>query len=248
MRYSTSRAWVALALLALAAPAYAASPVPVTVGRSRDGSLHELQHKVDMLIGPGRINVQTDFLGSRPGDADPWLWINPGRPVELTLVDRKSPSYVVGWYNECGVDPVIDGVDDALILDRARLRGLRVGFQLPRAVTRFGFYLSQANPGNGHTTLKHCTNRTFNSPGNRGQGPAQAPFDGDPQMLVYDISRWAGPQTWLVACEIDDAGLKMGQGDGECDHDYSDVLFTVSGVAVTPTLSSTFGKVKQHFH
>ena len=73
-------------------------------------------------------------------------------------------------------------------------------------------------------------------------------LDGDPQMLVYDISRWAGPQTWLVACEIDDAGLRMGHGDGECDHDYSDVIFTVSGVAITPTLNSTFGKVKQRYH
>lgn len=248
MRYLIPRAWVALALLALAAPVFAASPVPVSVGRSRDGSLHDLQHKVDMLVGPGRVNVRTDFLGARPGDADPWFWLNPGRPIEITLVDRKSSSYVVGWYSECGADPEIDGLDDALVLDRTRLRGLRVGFQMPRTVSKFGFYLSQTTPGNGRVAFKHCTNRTFNTPGNRGLAPAQAPYDGDPQMLVYDISRWVGPQTWLVACEIDDAGMRLGQGDGECDHDYSDVLFTVSGVSVTPTITSTFGKVKRYYH
>ena len=248
MRYSLPRAWVALALVALAAPVFAASPVPVSVGRSRDGVLQDLQHKVDLLVGPGRVNVQTDYLGAKAGDADPWFWINPGRPIQLTLVDRKSPSYVVGWYNESGAEPVLDGVDDALVLDRVRLRGVRVGFQVPRTVVRFGFFLTQNNPGLGHSTVKHCTNRTFNAPGCRGQAPAQQPLDGDPQMLVYDISRWAGPQTWLVACEIDDAGLRMGHGDGECDHDYSDVIFTVSGVAITPTLNSTFGKVKQRYH
>jgi hypothetical protein len=248
MRYSIPLAGVALALLALAVPLFAASPVPVRVGRSRDGALQDLQHKVDLMVGPGRVNVQTDFLGARAGDADPWFWINPGRAIQVTLVDRKSPSYVVGWYNECGADPAIDGVDDGLVLDRVRMRGMRVGFQVPRSVSRFGFYLTQTNAGVGPSTPKHCTNRTFNAPGCRGQSPEQAPFDGDPQMLVYDISRWAGPQTWLVACEIDDAGMRMGVGEGECDHDYSDVVFTVSGVAVTPTLSSTFGKVKQLYH
>jgi hypothetical protein len=248
MRYSLPRVWVALALLALAAPQFAAAPVPVVVGRSRDGALQDLQHKVDALLGPGRVNVRTDYLGAKAGDPDPWFWVNPGRPIEMTLVDRKSPSYVVGWYNECGVEPEIDGVDDALVLDRVRLRGVRVGFQVPRAVARFGFYLSQTNPGAGLSTFRHCTNRTFNTPGCRGEEPSQPPFDGDPQMLVYDISRWAGPQTWLVAGEIDDAGIRMGHGDGECDHDYSDVLFTVTGVSVTPTLHSTFGKLKQLFH
>jgi hypothetical protein len=80
MRYSIPLAGVALALLALAAPLFAASPVPVRVGRSRDGALQDLQHKVDLMVGPGRVNVQTDFLGARAGDADPWFWINPAVP------------------------------------------------------------------------------------------------------------------------------------------------------------------------
>ena len=247
MRQLIPRAWMALALLVLAAPSFAGSPVPVTVGRSRDGVLHDLQLKVDKLVGPGRVNVQTDYLGARAGDADPWFWLNPGRALQVTLVDRKSPAYVVGWYGECGTTPIIDGVDDALLLDRTRFRGLRVGFQLPPAVRQFGFYLAQVNPGNGKASLLHCSNRALNSPGHRGAASEQAPFDGDPQMLVYDISRWAGPNTWLVACESDDAGLRVGHGAGECDHDYSDVVFTVSGAAVTPTVGTTFGRVKQHY-
>jgi len=63
-------------------------------------------------------------------------------------------------------------------------------------------------------------------------------------MLVFDASRWLGQDTWIVACEYEDAGARQGAGHGECDHDYSDILFTVSGVGATPTVQSSFSRVK----
>jgi hypothetical protein len=66
-------------------------------------------------------------------------------------------------------------------------------------------------------------------------------------MLVYDISRWVGPQTWLIACETSDSGSNIGHGADDSDNDFSDLLFTVSGVSTTPTSQTTFGRLKSRF-
>jgi hypothetical protein len=246
MRLSQLRAWAACALLLAARPADAVAPVPLEIGPSRDGGLHDLQRKVDLFLGPGRLNVRTDFLGARAGDADPWSWLNPGQAIELGLVDRKSPNHLVGWYRESDTPPPIDGVAGDVVLDRWRKRGMRAAFRLPASVTRFGFFVTDAGPMSPGA-FRHFSNRLLNAPGPAGRGAAHAPYDGDVQFLVYDVSRWLGPRTWLVAAEISDSGRRMGHGDGESDNDYSDVLFTVSGVGVTPTLWSSFGRVKRHF-
>jgi len=235
---------VALALLVVAVPSHAGSPVPVVIGPSRDGTLEDLQRKVDAFLGPGRVNVRTDYLGARAGDPDPWSWTNPGHVVELRLVDRKSATFTIGWYAERGAVPVLDGVEDGVLIDRTTIRGLRAGFQPPRSIERFGFYCAGAIAGEAYL---HCSNRTWNAPGAHGLAASRPPFDGDPQMLVYDISRWVGPQTWLVACEVSDVGLPLGQDDGQSDNDYSDVLFTVTGASVTPTLGRSFGGLKRLF-
>ena len=52
MRLVPYRAWAALALLLVSAlPAAAASPVPVTFGHSRDGTMWDLQNVVDRFFG-----------------------------------------------------------------------------------------------------------------------------------------------------------------------------------------------------
>jgi hypothetical protein len=117
-------------------------------------------------------------------------------------------------------------------------------------VKKFGFYLSCNAPGKGHGVVGDfmaCTNRLWNSPGPLGQGAQHAPYDGDIQMLVYDISRWVGPQTWLIACETSDSGANVGHGPDDADNDFSDFLFTVSGVGTTPTVNTTFARLKSRF-
>src|SRR6266487_3937314 len=80
--------WVgsALALILAAAPVSATSPVHVDLGPSRDGSLHDLQKKLDHLVGPGRVRAESDYLGARAGDPDPWFWVNNGaNAIAITL-------------------------------------------------------------------------------------------------------------------------------------------------------------------
>jgi len=47
-----------------------------------------------------------------------------------------------------------------------------------------------------------------------------------------------------VAVEYSDTGDSIGTQDGESDNDFSDFVFTISGVGVTPTQTSTFGRLK----
>jgi hypothetical protein len=250
MRHVPLRAWAALALLLAAVPVFASSPVPVIIGSSRDGALNDLQRKVDKLIGAGRLDVRTDFIGARPGDPDPWFWPNQGSTfVALTLIDRKSPHGSIGWYDQSLGQPVTSGARGGAVLDDWRQRGTRVVFCIPASVTRYGFYVDYEgdDPRDGAGRYRYYTDRTFNDIGPRGRGPVHTPYDGDAQMLVYDVSRWLGSNTWLVACEYSDSGDPIGHGDGESDNDFADILFTVSPLFTTPTQLSSFGQVKARF-
>jgi len=120
--------------------------------------------------------------------------------------------------------------------------------RLPTTVRRFGFYVAREAGGagidgdsDGHT---YFSNRVLNDAGSTTAKASHAPWDGDVQMLVYDLSRLVAPDTWLVACEYSNTSRTIGVGDGESDNDYSDILFMVSGVGVTPTQTSTFGRLK----
>jgi hypothetical protein len=251
MRHAIVRAWAALALLLAAAPAFATAPVPIVMGPSRDGSLQELQKKVDHLVGPGRVDVHTDYVGAHAGDPDPWCWVNNGaHGIATKLIDRKSPHAVVGWYAETGGMPVIDGTNDGVVLEDWRLRGSQTALRLPASVTRFGFYVEHAGGDDGEdegVSCRYFTNRKLNDCGPHGRGAVHEPRDGDMQALVYNVSRWLGPDTWLVACEYSDSGCHVGPGHDDSDNDYSDILFTVSAQGATPTASTTFARVKALF-
>lgn len=250
MRLVPLRAWAAVALLLVTVPpAIAASPVPVTIGPSRDGVLHDLQRVVDRCYGPGRIDVRTGYIGAHAGDPDPWMWSAvPGKVVMVTLLEKKYASGSVGWYAEKGAVPMIDGVDDGLVLERSRLRASATTLRLPNTLKRFGFYVARDAGGTSIDgdagACKYFSNRMLNDCGPHGAGAIHCPWDGDVQMLVFDISRLTSPDTWLVACEYSDTGDVMGTGDGQCDDDFSDIVFTVTGVGVTPTLATSFGKLK----
>ena len=249
MRPVLFRAWAAIALLVFALPALASSPVSVTIGPSRNGVLHDLQRVIDKRFGPGRIDVRTGFLGAKTGDPDPWMWTRvPGKAIVMTLLEKKFPSGTIGWYSEHGAAPHIDGVDDGIVLQRSLLNAMPTTLKLPPSVLRFGFYIQREAGGvaidGDEESYTYFSNRMLNDVGPHGTGALHAPYDGDPQMLVYDISRLTQPDTWLVACEYSDTGRPMGVGDGQSDDDYSDIIFMVSGVGVTPTDKTTFGRLK----
>jgi hypothetical protein len=244
--------WAALALLLAAAPAFAAAPVCIVMGPSRDGSLQELQNKVDHLVGPGRVNVRTDFIGAHAGDPDPWFWFNNSgaHVVSVRLIDRKSPHATVGWYTETGGMPAIDGTHGGVALEDWRLRGSQVNLRLPPTVTRFGFYIDHQggdDPADQGVTARYFTNRRLNDIGPQGRGAVHEPRDGDMQALIFNVSRWMGGTTWLVACEYSDSGCPVGTGPDCSDNDFSDILFTVTADGTTPALSSTFARVKALF-
>ena len=247
MTRSIPRTWAAFALLVLTVGPLAAASGPIVVGPDRH-ELRELQRRVDRLVGPGQVDVRTDFLGANPGDPDPGLWQNPGHAMELTLVNRRSPSCEVGWYAESSTRPVLDGVDDGCVLDSRKNRGDKVVFQLPTRVKRFGFYVAAlAHDGAGADA--QLTNRQWESSAGRGKTPRREPIDAARDMLVFDISHWVGPDTWLVACETSARRDDLGRGhedddDDDDERDYADVLFVVSGGSVTPALKTTFGRVK----
>ena len=250
MKLVQPRAWAALALLLVTAiPASAVSPVPVTIGSSRDGVLYDLQRVVDRYFGPGRIDVLTGYIGARAGDPDPWMWTTvPGRPVVITLLEKKYPVGRVGWYSEQGPAPVLNGRDDGLLLERSRLRSVPTAVRLPPAVRRFGFYVEREAGGTAidgdAQAYPYFSNRMLNEASPQPGTALHTPYGGDMQMLVYDISRLAGPDTWLVACEYSNTAHPIGTLDGESDNDFSDIVFTVTGVGVTPTLQTSFGRLK----
>jgi hypothetical protein len=196
--------------------------------------------------------VRTGYIGARAGDPDPWIWSTvPGKGVVLTLLAKKHPRGSVGWYHEQGGVPAIDGAGDGLVLERSRLRAAPTTLKLPASVKQFGLYVEREPgstdiDGDGGAAM-FFSNRMLNDAGPHGAGALRAPTGGDMQMLVYDISRFSGPDTWLVACEYSDAGAVIGTEDGQSDNDYSDIVFTISGVGVTATRSTTFGRLKALF-
>jgi len=252
MRHVTNSAWAALALLLAAAPAFASAPVPIVIGPSRDGSLQDLQKKVDHLLGPGRLNVHTDFIGAHAGDPDPWFWVNGGSHlVSVKLIDRKSPHATVGWYTDLGGASETDAAHAGVVLEDWRLRGSRTTLHLPAAVTRFGFYIDHQggdDPTDQGLSTRYFTNRMLNDVGPQGRGAVHEPRDGDVQALIFDVSRWMGPGTWLVACEYSDSGCEVGVSPDCRDNDFSDILFTVTAEGgVTAATCSTFARVKALF-
>ena len=251
------------------ATAAAGAPIPMTFGRG----IRTLQELVDERYGQNRIDVTKDFIGARTGDIDPWFWVgDPGGAVRITVVRRNNDRDRVGWYEESGGQARIP--DDGGVLFSGAVQSQEEAVvPLPGFRIRFGFYVEgSAGPGTGAKLF--FTNRKLNDCGPDGTGAVHAPLDGDVQALMYDVSRWAGPDTWLVCFEDHDTGgALMAGGDAsyddrkktnpKCrrprdevvegpgspgswwlDSDYSDVVFEVKAEGATPARGITFGRLK----
>jgi len=226
----------------------------VTFGTSWDNI--PLQQILDQQYGVGVINVATDYEGHNPGDADPPYW------EDLTLngvIIREIAGFkdrnTLGWYAETLQSaPVIDGIDDGIVFDGAMGSGQSATITFPGGVTRFGFYLNpngdQAGGGYAPEPELFFTNRFYNDIGPSGAGATHAPFNGDPQCLVFNVSHlYGGLPTYVLAWEDLDYGAPIMPYYGwmYTDNDYNDMVVVIQAMSPVATENQTWGSVKALF-
>lgn len=248
MRPALGRVVVACLLAAplLAAPARA--QVQVVFGTSWDGPANSLQNIIDARYGPGLINVATDYIGRDAGDPDPFGWSDTRFDALLVReIAGNANRNVVGWYKEDGLPPVIDGVDDAIVFNGPDVSGTARYVIFPQP-TAFGFYMNPNGPlgaTNAPEPEKFFTNRLFNDRGPNGSGAVHAPFNGDVQALVFDLSAVSGhANSWLVCFEDLDSGPNPGPCCGTTDNDFNDFVFEVHAIGTTEARAISFGGLK----
>lgn len=237
----------------LAPPAFSAAPVPVAFGTSWDPPSQSLQAIVDARYGAGNINVQTDYLGAEAGEIDPWFWVGDQFSTLLVReVAGNANRNRLGWYiePESWEPPVLDGVDDGIVFDGPANDGSVALVNFYRPSRKFGFYM---NP-NGTLSAPNApepevfyTNRFYNDRGPDGSGALHAPFDGDVQAIVFDVSTWTAPNTWLVCFEDLDSGPNPSGCCTGTDNDFNDFVFEVHALGATPTVPLSFGQLKQRY-
>jgi hypothetical protein len=243
-----------LAVLISARPA--AAIVPVVFGSSWDGPSNSLQAILDARYGAGAINVTTDYVGAHAGDPDPWFWVdNKFSALMVREVAGNADYNVLGWYLETGTKPVIDGYGDGVVFSGPDGSGATAYITFDHALTKFGFYLEP----HGSYSAPHAptqlffTNRLYNDRGPMGSGAIHAPYDGDVQALVFDVTRFVkdqygdGQQTWLVCYEDLDTGFNPGPCCNGSDNDFNDMIFEVTAFGATPANHLTFGQLKVRY-
>src|SRR5262245_17177846 len=235
---------VVLIFLAAAACGYASSRA--VIGSSWSSPAGKLQSLIDDTYGPGRINVQTDYLGANDDDDQVIVW----NSIKATVVQVREISGTAhrpdfGWYLETGdgTPPVINGRDDGRLLKSGGPPNATLGFgRRPRQI---GFYLRTADAGSGLGPRTFYSNRLYNDAGPGGIGAVHEPFiGGDIQALVFHVSRWTRPDTWLVCFEDRDSGAHPGPCCDGTDNDYADFVFEVRAQSTTPVNAPSFGFLK----
>ncbi len=242
---------VALAAVVTLVPALAAGAiVPVVFGTSWDGPTQTLQKIIDARYGAGHINVTTDFIGAHPGDIDPWFWVGDRFSAYMIKeVAGNATRNSLAWYEENGTRPAFPG--GGIVFDGPMGTGASTVIAFSRPMVRFGFMmdpngaLGAANAPQGELFF---TNRLLNDIGPNGTGALHPPLDGDVQALVFDVSPWATPNTWLVCFEDLDSGAMPGPpGAAQTDNDFNDMVFEVIALGATPVKALTFGALKDHY-
>jgi hypothetical protein len=243
--------------------ASAALSAPVSVRFGPD--IWKLQDLVDRRYGKDQINVTRDFIGATGGDIDPWFWVgNAGGAVRVRMVKCNADRDILGWYEESGGPRLPDG--GGVLYSGVVGPEEETVVPLPGFRIRFGFYVDATTGG----TKRFFTNRRFNDCGLDGTGAIHAPFDGDIQALMFDVSRWTEPNTWLVCFDDQDTGGAVAYGGGsdgrrrteaKCrrfreesdspaggtrwsDNEFCDVVFEVRAEGATPARSVSFGGLK----
>jgi hypothetical protein len=254
MNRASGRILALFIIAALCAAAPAGAAVKLVWGDSWDGPSASLQNIVNGLVGTGKINVTTDYLGAKTGDPDPWFWIDSHVSALLvTEIAGNANRNQVGWYLETGAKPVLknDGLHDELIFDGPASSGATALVTFSGPMTKFGFYLNPNGPGdatNAPEPEMFYTNRTLNDLGPDGSGTIHNPWGGDVQALIYDISPYFGDNTWLVCFEDLDSGANPGAyGTAQTDNDWNDFVFKVTAYGATPVEKLSFGALKARY-
>ncbi len=216
--------------------------------------VQRLQNLINSRYGKGHVDVTQDYIGARAGDPDPWMWSGRGFTVRLIRgVTREGQRATVGWYEETGVRPQVHG--SSVVFDDDSHDGSSASVCFGHSA-RFGFYLRQDDGADSGLTL--FTNRGLNPFEDLDAG--HGPGGGTPAALVFDVSRWSLPSTWVV-CFRDAAGDEddnadsdraISGHDGESGDDgngseFDDVVFEVSAHDVTPVRSISFGTLKAKY-
>lgn len=249
------RPFLSIAVLLLAYAVCLSAPVSAQVtvafGTTWDGPGHSLQDIVDAQYGPGTIDVTTDYIGARTSDPSTVIWNGEGFTNYLIEeVAGYANQNLLGWYVDNGSQPVIDGIDDGVVFTGPHGPGHTTEATIGDGTRRFGFYL---NP-NGTDDSRNApepelffTNRYYNDLGPDGTGAVHPPFDGDVQALVFDVSAYTNPQTWLVCFEDFDSGPDPGPCCDSTDNDFNDLVFQVRVNGLLPVRPATFGQIKALF-
>jgi hypothetical protein len=159
----------------------------------------------------------------------------------LTEVAGYANYNIVGWYQETGASPVLtnDGIHDGVVFDGPASAGDAAIITFSRPRTKFGFYLNRTSP----SPVMFYTNRILNA-----KSSVHPPFDGNVQALVYDVSAWTAPNTWLVCWEDLDSGPLPGPyGKAATDNDYNDCVFEVTALGATPVQLLSIGALKRMY-
>lgn len=247
----TSRASRLFALfipILVVGPAPAIAGARAVIGDSWSVPRQKLQSIIDATYGPGRIDVQTDYLGARPGDPDQIVWAISMAPImQVREIAGAALRSNLGWYLETadGQRPSIDGREDAPVYRNGADGHATIVLQFGQRRRQVGFYLHTPDAGSGQGPRTLFTNRGFNDVGPGGAGALHEPTEGgDIQALVFDVSQWTRPLTWLVCFESRDSGAQPGPCCETTDNDYADYVFEVRAEATTPTFTPSFGLVK----
>jgi len=242
-----SRSFALSILMTFAGIVSAHAGARAVIGDSWSTPRHKLQSIVDAAYGPGRIDVQTDYLGASPGDPDQIAWAISCVPImQVREIAGAALHPSVGWYLETanGQRPVIDGQEDAPLFRNPADAHATVVLHFGQRRRDVGFYLHSADAGSGQGPRTFFTNRGFNDVGPGGSGAVHEPAGGDIQALVFDVSPWTRPLTWLVCFESRDSGAQPGPCCDTTDNDYADYVFEVRAEATTPTVAPSFGSLK----
>jgi hypothetical protein len=236
-----------LALVLCALPAFAA--FPVTFGSSWDGL--SLQGVLDAEYGAGNINAATDYVGYLVVDPDPYYWEDLGIDgVIIREVAGYDDTNTFGWYKETFSAPTIDGSDDGVVFTGPMVQGQTATVLFPSGLTRFGFYLNPNGADDGPNAPEpemFFTNRSYHDLGPNGGGAVNAPFDGDVQVLVYDISALNnGTPTYVLAWEDLDSGAEItpAYSPAGTDNDFQDLVVEITAFSPVPDDVDSWGKVK----
>ncbi|MCB1184324.1 DUF4114 domain-containing protein [bacterium] len=242
------------ALLALALVPAFASAFPVTWGTSWDNV--SLQDVLDAEYGPGAIDAATGYEGYLPGDGDPAYWQDFAIDgLIVREIAGFSPRNTLGWYAETlGGPPVIDGIDDGVVFTGAMGEGAATLVTFPGGLTSFGFYLNPNGTQDGGANAPEpelfFTNRFYNDLGPDGSGSPHAPFDGDPQCLVYNITALkGGVPTFVLAWEDLDYGgpITPNYQWSATDNDFQDLVVEIQALSPVAVESESWGSVKSLF-